>query len=91
MSGNVTLQLRISGISWLSPLPVCDCIPTTPFDTTSLGRDYLHKVVSIQGQAHIAYVGSRSLISRSRYENLCRVEPTTLHQTCQWEHALSDD
>ena len=53
-----------------------------PFDTTSLGRDYLHEVVLIQGQAPIADVGSRLLISRSHYE------PTPLHQICQWEHTL---
>ena len=43
---------------------------TTLFDTTSLRQDYLHEVVSIQGPAHIADVGSSPLISRLNYENM---------------------
>ena len=41
------------------------------FDTTSLGRDYLDEVVSIEGRAHIVDVGSSPFISRSDYENMC--------------------
>ena len=78
-------------ISGVSPLPIKDRIPTLLFDTTSLGWDYLHEVISIQGRAHIADIGSSSLILHSHYENMWAqpwVEHTTLHQTCQWEHAL---
>ena len=44
-----------------SPLPICDCVPSTLFDTTSLGGDYVNEVVSIQGRAHIADVGQSPL------------------------------
>ena len=72
---------------WVEPTSNLRSRPTTLFDTTSLDRDYLHEVnlVSIQGRAHIANVGSSPLVSH--YEK--RIEPTTLHQTCQWEHALT--
>ena len=86
------LVVRISDVSGWSPLPICECVPTTLFDTTSLGQDCLHKVVSIQDRDHITDVGSRPLTSRSHYENMwsrLRIEPATLYQTCQWEHALS--
>ena len=99
LSSNVgsSLHTRMSvykyvGISGSSPLPICDRIPTTLFDTTSLGWDYLHEVVSIQDRVHITDVGLSPLISRSLYDNMWAwawpwIEPMTLHQTCQWEHA----
>ena len=76
------------GISGSSPLLICNCIPTTLFDITSLGQDYLHEVVSIQGLAHIADEGWAHLFQVPTMK-ICGLDPTTLHQTCHWEHALS--
>ena len=59
----------VSG-SMLLPIFICDQVPNTLFDTTSLGQDYLHEAVSIQDRAHITDVGSSPLISRSHYENM---------------------
>ena len=36
--------MKYVGIGWSSPLQICDSVPTTLFDTTSLHRDYLHDV-----------------------------------------------
>ena len=70
MSEIVTLQLHILGKIGSSPLSICDRVPLHYFDTTSLGRAYLNEVVSIQGRAHIADLGSSPLILHSHYENV---------------------
>ena len=38
------LAYKYVGLSGLSPLPICDRVPTTVFDNTSLDQDYLHEL-----------------------------------------------
>ena len=82
MSEIVTLQLRISCINGRAYFQFAMAFPLH-YKLTQ-GRDYLHEVVSIQGPTHVVDVGSSPLISRSHYKYV----GMTLHQTCQWEHAL---